>query len=141
MSLGDLLAARIERDAAAERAKQEAEERAAQAEKKRKLDIISNYFEKAKQAITDAIMADQPLPHITLSKRGGWAYDSYEIAEILESYRWGSTGYAQPTGIYVDIWQSFEKWAESNQLKVQFEYEHNGMDASWYVLTVRPLHS
>jgi hypothetical protein len=142
-SLGEMLQARIARDEEAERQRVAAEAAERQAKQTREFKMIDLYFENAKNVIETAITSGTKIPEITLGKRAGIEFDSYELGSLLTTFRWSQTtpqgSIADASHPYYSVWAAFRNWANENELRVGFDYCHDGMGMeSWYVLTVTP---
>jgi hypothetical protein len=142
-SLGELLQARILRDEEQAAAEKRAEAAERQAKQTREFKMIEMYFENAKSVITTAITSGTKIPQITLGKRGGIGFDSYEMGSLLRTFQWNEStpqgSIADPSNPYFAIWAAFKNWANENDLKVGFAYDHDGMGMeSWWILTVNP---
>jgi len=139
MSLGDRLKARLDREEAdkLEKLRREASEKNAEAV--RKLQVIEAFFNRAKDDISEDILADRSVRRIVLGQR-----QNGEVCDILMTYRWNDPAAVvdRPSHAYYPVWEKFAQWANQNGLKVGWEYEHDGVGMeSWHVLSVKPIGS
>lgn len=108
-------------------------------EAKTKLKAVMAYFESVRQQIVADISDDVPVREITLGKTGDGSQD---VASTLNIYNW--SGSARNNTIehaghpYHAVWEHFDKWAKSEDLKVNFVYNHDGGGReSWQRLNVK----
>jgi hypothetical protein len=144
-SLGQMLQAKMDKDEEIRLEQLRAEEAAKKAEEDRVLAVVQNYFDEARRMIDTSIRSHNPIPTITLGKRFGCRFDSYELGQILKTYSWADGVNAQkntimdPTHKFNQVWVAFDNWATENDLSIGFTYERDGGNIeSWFVMTIKP---
>jgi hypothetical protein len=139
-TLGQKLKEREAREAADQMVKLERIARQEGEEAQKKLKAVVDYFDSVKQRIADDIADDIPVREITLGKTGD---GSQEVASTLSVYSWidrHAKTIESPDHPYFAVWEQFDKWAKSEDLKVSFVYNHDGYGReSWQVLHVKAL--
>lgn len=138
MTLGQKLKNREVREAADGMLKLERIARQEGEAAQKKLKAVVDYFDSVRQRIVDDISEDIPVRMITLGKTGD---GSQEVASTLSIYSWsdrhGKT-IEHADHPYFAVWERFDKWAKSEDLKVGFCYHHDGGGReSWQVLSVK----
>ena len=70
----------------------------------------------------------------------GLVFKPVRLPESWTTYSGGSRPIAHAQHPDNHLWHDFEDWAESQDLHVGCEYDHDGVGMrSWYMLTVKPL--
>lgn len=95
---------------------------------------VQAFFYQAKEAFSNAILQNQPMPRIVLGHG-----KNTEVYSLLQCYRWNDPRQviSQPTHPYHPVWEDFAKWAYVNDLKPSLVYEHDGVGIdSWHVLKI-----
>lgn len=104
----------------------------------KKLKAVVLYFESVQQRIAEDISNDIPVRVITLGKTGDGSQD---VASTLSVCNWGDRHgktIENSDHPYFAVWERFDKWAKSEDLKVGFFYSHDGGGReSWQVLSVK----
>ena len=142
-TLGERLKAREAREEADKMAKLDRESRQRGEKAMADLRAVQQYFDSAREDITEDISNDLPVREITLGKRGD---DSAGVASILQTYSWNynihqpGRSIEYPQHAYYAVWEGFQQWANAEGLEVKFTYDYDGGGIeSWHVLKVKVL--
>jgi hypothetical protein len=130
-TLGDVLRAKIQRDAeeAARKEQQKIDDAKALDDKETR--TVRNFFEAAKVQFTSDILAGRALTGIQVG-RG----ENTDAALLLCQ---NNAAVDRPHNRFHAYWTAFQNWADLNGLTAIWQYEHDGMGGeSWYTLCVAP---
>jgi hypothetical protein len=136
-NLGEKLKAREAREKADKLVKLERESRESGEQAVKDLELVREFFNRARDEIIADISDDRPVREITLGKRGD---DTGHLAhQVLMTYNWSSNkGIASPHHKYFAVWEQFHNWTVAEGLDVKFVQHDDGYGIeSWYVLHVK----
>lgn len=131
-SLGEMLRAKIQRDAEEEARKKQQKIDDEKALDEKEARTVRNFFEGAKAQFESDILAGRATTGIRVG-RG----ENTDAAALLCVYNAPVT---QARHRFHASWADFRDWAQNNGLTALWQYDHDGMgDQSWYTLGVTPL--